>query len=82
MRQVLPSKHTPLRRSLLGQGTLLLGILSEASLPVAMLFALARERNPDDFDFATFVLTLDFLFMIGAVDLTGTSITRTTRHAS
>jgi len=74
VRQVLPSKHTPLRRTLLGQGTLILDILSDAQMPVAMLYALTHDRYADDFDYPTFVLVLDYLFMIEAVHLDGTAI--------
>ena len=82
MRQVLPSKHTPLRRTLLGQGTLILGVLSDAQMPLAMLYALTHDRYPEDFDYPTFVLVLDFLFMIEAVDLDGSTIRRARRDAS
>lgn len=82
MRQVLPSKHTPLRRTLLGQGTLVLGVLSDAQMPVAMLYAQTNDRHPDDFDYPTFVLVLEFLFMIEAIELNGTAVRRAGRDAS
>lgn len=82
MRQVLPSKHTPLRRTLLGQGTLVLDVVSDAEMPLAMLYALTHERYPDDFDYPTFVLALDFLYLIQAIETNGTSIKRMRRDAS
>lgn len=51
-------------------------------MPVAMLYALTHDRYPDDFDYPTFVLVLDFLFIIEAVDLDGAAIRRARKDAS
>tara|TARA_R110001606_G_scaffold302706_1_gene450134 strand:+ start:313 stop:456 length:144 start_codon:yes stop_codon:yes gene_type:complete len=47
-----------------------------------MLYALAREAHPEDFDYPSFLLVLDFLFMIKAIDMVGTTISRGNKYAS
>lgn len=82
MRQILPSKHTPFSRSLLGQGTLVLGVLGDAQISAGVLFALCREQHREQLDYPTFVLVLDFLYTIGVIDLDGQVIRKASRSAA
>ncbi len=82
MRQILPSKHTPFSRSLLGQGTMVLSVLGDAQIPAGVLFALCREQYREQFDYPTFILALDFLYTIGAIDLDGQAIRKASRSAA
>jgi len=69
---ILPTKHVRTDRALIGIGGELLGLLREP-MTVSRLWNEVRERRtvatpaaPIDYDW--FVLALDFLFMVGAVE--------------
>ena len=69
---ILPTKHIRTDRAIIGIGGELLGLLHEP-MTVSRLWNQLRERRsvaspaaPIGYDW--FVLTLDFLFMVGAVE--------------
>ena len=64
---ILPTKHIPLRQSLLGLGPLLLKNL-ERPRTVTALWQKARE-NPEIGTFRRFSLALSFLYAVGAIEL-------------
>lgn len=64
---ILPTKHIPLGRSLLGVSALLLQNLRDGCT-VTELWDGVRAL-PEIRTFAVFVLALDLLYMVGAVDL-------------
>jgi len=64
---ILPTKHLPPRKSLLGVGARLLGALARPQTESA-LWAHVRE-DPEVATFERFVLALDLLYAIGAIDL-------------
>ena len=63
---LLPNKHVPTSRSLVGIGALLLEHLEDSST-VSGLWELVRN-NQEMGSFRNFVLTLDYLYVIGAID--------------
>lgn len=64
---ILPTKHITLDRSLLGAGAVLLLLLKAPLAPTA---AWDRAKDaPEIGTYGRFVLTLDFLFAVGAIDL-------------
>ncbi len=69
---ILPTKHIPPDRALLGIGAEVL-ILLARPMTVSRLWdelRADRERTPGAvIDYRWFVLTLDLLFMIGAIDM-------------
>ncbi len=70
---ILPTKHIRAERAIIGIGGELLGILREPMTVSSLWDALRARRTiaapeaPISYDW--FVLTLDFLFMIGAVEM-------------
>lgn len=64
---ILPTKHVPPRKAILGVAAILLQPI-RASPTVSDLWAQVRS-NPDVGTFERFVLALDLLFLLGAVDL-------------
>jgi hypothetical protein len=64
---ILPTKHIPLRRSLLGVSALLLRHVTDGCT-VSQLWDRVRG-SPEMRTFGVFVLALDLLFMVGAVEL-------------
>ena len=65
---ILPTKHLPPRKSLLGVGAKLLGALDRPQTESALW---GRVRDlPEVATFERFVLALDLLYAIGAVDVT------------
>lgn len=64
---ILPTKHIPLDRSLLGAGAVLLQLLETPQTPTA-IWDLARHA-PEIAAYGRFVLTLDFLYAVGAIEL-------------
>jgi hypothetical protein len=66
---ILPTKHVPPDRSLLGVGALLLQHLERART-VASLWDIARTF-PEVATFERFSLALDLLFAVGALRLDG-----------
>lgn len=65
---ILPTKHIPLNRSLLGVGAELLALLDRESTVSGLWTALKREKREDEVPFDWFVLALDLLFGIGAIE--------------
>lgn len=70
---ILPTKHIPPQRSLLGMGADILRLMNEPST-VANLWDKLRKRRSDDASHPTvsyhwFVLSLDLLFLLGAIDI-------------
>ena len=63
---LLPNKHIPTSRSLVGIGALVLGRL-EASSTVSSLWEEVRN-SPEVGSFRNFVLALNYLYAIGAID--------------
>ena len=64
---ILPTKHLPPGKSLLGVGAKLLGFLERPQTESSLW---SRVRHlPEIATFERFVLTLDLLYAIGAVDL-------------
>jgi hypothetical protein len=64
---ILPDKHTNLDQSILGGGAALLAQLTRP-LTVTGLWEQSKA-HVDIGNFERFVLTLDFLYAVGAVDL-------------
>lgn len=64
---ILPTKHIPLRRSLLGVAAVLLRHLGEGAT-VSQLWDRVRHV-PEVGNFGVFVLSLDLLYMLGAVQM-------------
>jgi hypothetical protein len=66
---ILPTKHIPHSRSLLGQAHLVLNLL-RSDKPLTELWDEAREF-PEIGSFHRFVLALDLLFALGVVQFDG-----------
>jgi len=70
---ILPSKHLPQERALLTIGATILGRLSSpvtvSALWEQMPRAVAHQKAPPPLRYDAFVLALDLLFLIGAVEL-------------
>lgn len=64
---ILPTKHIPLNRSLLGAGAVLLKLMETPVTPTAIWDH--AKHAPEVETYGRFVLVLDFLYAIGAVDL-------------
>lgn len=64
---ILPTKHLELSDSLLGGGSTILSHLSKSST-ISSLWEKVR-KEPDINNFKRFTLILDFLFAIGAIEL-------------
>ena len=64
---LLPNKHVPTERSLVGIGALLLNRF-EKSITVSSLWDSVKEE-PEIGAFCNYILALDFLYTIGAIDL-------------
>ena len=72
---VLPNKHVTTSRSIVWVGALLLEELEESSTLNGLWESVKSERKVGSF--STFVLALDYLFAIGAIDLVEDFIVRT-----
>jgi hypothetical protein len=64
---ILPTKHIPLDRSLLGAGAILLRQLESPLTPTA-IWDLTKHA-PEIGTYGRFILVLDFLYAISAIDL-------------
>ena len=69
---ILPTKHVRADRALIGVGGEVLGLLSEP-MTVSRLWDAIRERRSAastsaPVDYTWFILALDFLFMVGAIE--------------
>jgi hypothetical protein len=79
---VLPTKHLPLNRSLFALGAELLVMLDEPRTVSGLWSMLQNRRKSGDettLTFDWFVLSLDFLFVIGAVDFENNRVQRRAR---
>lgn len=64
---ILPTKHVPISRSVMGQSVRVLGRLQR---PITMSRLWDDVRHETDFrSFDRFVIVLDFLFMLGLIEL-------------
>ena len=74
---LLPNKHVPTSRSLVGVGALLLKHL-ESPVTVSGLWEMVRD-NPTMGSFDNYIFSLDYLYMIGAIDYNDGNIIRSHR---
>jgi hypothetical protein len=74
---ILPTKHLPPRRSLIGIGGLLIQQIDRPRTVTSLWDA--SRLLPDVGSFERFVLALDFLFAIGAVSLKEGMLTRVSK---
>lgn len=65
---ILPSKHLPQERALLTVGANLLALL-ERPMTVSSLWQLVQKDDRARLSFDWFVLALDLLYLLGAVQL-------------
>jgi hypothetical protein len=64
---ILPDKHVNLDQSFLGQGA---ALLEKLTRPLTVSGLWERSKAPTESgNFERFILTLDFLFAIGALDI-------------
>ena len=79
---ILPSKHLAQERALLTVGAKILPKLSQPRTVSALWEVLTREsvmrREINTLRYDAFVLTLDLLFLLGAIQLKDGLLTRTT----
>ena len=71
---ILPTKHIPLERSLLAAGAAVLPLLGNPATPTALWER--AKRVPEIGSYGRFVLTLDFLFAVGAIEMADGLIVR------
>jgi len=62
---IIPTKHIPLDRSLLGAGAVVLQLLDAPSTPTGIWEQ--AKHAPQIRGYGRFVLVLDFLYAIGAI---------------
>ncbi len=74
---VLPNKHVTTSRSIVGIGALLLDRIETSSTLNGLWESVKSEQEVGSF--STFVLALDYLYAIGAIDFVEYSIVRTPR---
>ena len=77
---ILPSKHLSADRALLTIGAEILSLLAEPK-SASVLWEKTRQgksakQNPRPLSYTSFVLTLDLLFMMGAVEMKNNLISR------
>ena len=71
---ILPTKHVSLDKSLLGAGAVVLPLLVE---PMTTTGVWEQVKNaPEIGGYGRFILTLDFLYAIGAIDMVNGLIVR------
>ena len=64
---ILPTKHIPVDQSLLGAGAIILSLLEA---PSTMTAVWERAKNtPEIRTYGRFILLLDFLYALSAIDL-------------
>jgi hypothetical protein len=78
---ILPTKGIPPQQALVAMGGEILRLLTEAKT-VSRLWGEFRKRNEQgvETDFDWFVLSLDLLFLVGAVEFERGRIQRTAIH--
>lgn len=71
---ILPTKHVPLDKSLVGAGAFVLSILAE---PMTTTGIWEKVKHASEIGtYGRFVLTLDFLYAISAIDMVDGLIVR------
>ncbi len=75
--KLLPNKHIPTSLSLVGTGALLLEHLESPSSVSSLWETVKHERQVGNF--LSFVLSLDYLYMIGAIDYNHGFLSRSLR---
>lgn len=75
MSQLLPDKYVPLRKSLVGQGAIILSVLQNEAFAVARLYVETKRMLPH-ITYDNFILTLDWLFLSGSISFAGDRITK------
>lgn len=78
---VLPTKHIPVNRSLVGLGGEILKILSDRPRTVSSTWERLR-RMDSEASFEQFALAASFLFSVGAVELDGENLRRVANRSS
>lgn len=74
---ILPNKYIPIEESMIGLGAI---ALRELAVPLSVTTLWRKMmRNPRVATYDRFVLTLDFLFMVNAIDYTDGLIRRRSR---
>ena len=73
---VLPNKHLPVNRSLVGLGGEILGILAGRQRTVSSTWERVRTTNAEA-SFEQFALATSFLFSLGAIELDGDNLRKT-----
>jgi hypothetical protein len=74
---ILPSKHLSQERALLTVGGGLLKCLSQSRTVSSLWEAVAREEDRAPLRYDWFVLALDLLFLVGAIELRDGLLSRT-----
>lgn len=64
---ILPTKHIPVQHALIGVGAVVLGRLRHPLTVSTLWERVRREEGVSTFD--RFVLALDLLFLLGAIEL-------------
>ena len=72
---LLPNKHVPVNRSLVGLGGEILRILMDRPRTVSSAWERVRASNAEA-SFEQFALAASFLYSLGAVDLDGDNLRR------
>jgi hypothetical protein len=67
-KMILPTKHVSLDNSLLGAGAIILPLLAKEPKTTTGLWEQIKNA-PQIGGYSRFILTLDFLYAIGAVDI-------------
>jgi len=78
---ILPSKHLPQERALLTVGARILNILAHPKTVSALWVEISKEAGglmptPRSISYDWFVLALDLLFALGAINLSAGLVTR------
>lgn len=80
---ILPTKHIKTDRSLIGLGAVVLQILIEPMTVSALWNAFRSRRTAEQpkspINYKWFILTLDFLFIIGAIEFKRGTIRKRTK---
>lgn len=76
---ILPTKHLSIDRSLLGVGSVILGLLDKPKSASELWNTLKRSEQAQlrTMEYDWFVLALDFLFCLGSIEAIGSRIGRT-----
>jgi hypothetical protein len=64
---ILPNKHISVSRSFLGSGAIIIEQMNQSETITTLWNKVSTNPNFDNFE--KFILTLDFLYMIGAIQI-------------